>query len=241
MKKTSLVLLIILFNSIQCDEDLVKSGINIEILKRALSIPTGGSNGKSYYNITIDGEKIGGERIWENRWNLIKNCLNFKNKRILELGCNIGFSSMYLIKFKDAKSSVGIDLPNDQLAKAGNPRMMEAAQLVQQAFGIPMQIKQLDFNIDNYEQIIGNNYDIVLCTSVLKWVNDKERFLQYLSNFKYVIFEGHDSDAIEIARFKSVGFKHYKILGATQIGASYTNDQQRTLICFSKTPSFFIW
>ncbi len=239
MKKLTLISFTTIFTMAQSSENLID--INIDLLKKALSIPSGGSNGKSYYNITINGEKIGGERAWENRWNLIKDSLNFKNKKILELGCNIGMSSMYILKFRRAKSSVGVDLPNEQLAKVGNPRMIEAAHLLQQAFNIPMEIKQLDFNIDNYEQIIGNNYDIVLCTSILKWVNDKQRFLKFLSNFKYVIFEGHDDDKTEIERFNSVGFKYYKILGSTQIGASYTQDQHRTLICFSKTPLFFIW
>ena len=77
------------------------------------------------------------------------------------------------------------------------------------------------------------DFDIVVAMSIYKWVDDKERFLQYLSQFRSILYEGHDPDDIEIERFAKYGFSH-KVVGKTQTGISYSNDNTRTLMVFSK-------
>ena len=78
----------------------------------------------------------------------------------------------------------------------------------------------------NYEEKIGYDYDIVFCMSLIHWVKDKNRLMRYLSNFNHVIFEGHESNSVEIAQFKKYGFDKYAILGNA--------DKERTIILFSK-------
>ena len=51
--------------------------------------------------------------------------------------------------------------------------------------------------------------------------------------FKNILYEGHDSDEVEINRFQKLGF-FSKILGKTQTGLSYSPDNTRTLILFTK-------
>lgn len=60
----------------------------------------------------------------------------------------------------------------------------------------------------------------------IAWVQDKERLLHYLSHFSEVLYEGHDSPEMEIARFEKLGFSRHTILGTT--------DARRFLIHFSK-------
>ena len=79
---------------------------------------------------------------------------------------------------------------------------------------------------------IGVNFDIVFVMSILKWINEKERFLQYLKNFKNIIYEAHEPNTEVINMFKNIGFNYYKILGETQIGVSYGKNDTRTLFLF---------
>lgn len=233
MNKFYLTILLFSFtNNILSNHDL--NDVDISLLRQALEIPAGGGNNKSYYNISINGEKVGGERSWEARWNLIKDKLNLAGKNILDIGCNIGLFSVYSMKFKNANSAVGIENSTENHTKNGFPRLMEAAQLLQKAFKTQMKILQIDLNQTKYEKIIGHDYDFVFCLSIFKWINDKQRFLKYLSNFKEILYEGHDDDKTEIERFKNIGFKNYSILGSTHVGNSYAKEQTRTLIHFSK-------
>lgn len=207
--------------------------INIELLQQAWKIPTGGSQGMPYYSLEINGVHLQGERPWEVRWDLVKDILDYKEKKILELGCNVGLTSTCLLKYRGALASTGLDRTYETLAAFGTPRLMEASALVQEAFGVFVDIIQADINNSDYEEILGYDYDVVFCMSFLKWVDDKHRLLDYLANFSHVIFEGHDPDPVEIARFEQRGFQ-YIILGSTQIGASYPADATRTLIYFFK-------
>ena len=214
-------------------EALNDTSIDTGLLGAAWQIRTGGSHGP-YYALIVNGIFFDGERLWDDRWQLIKRGVDFKDKRILELGCNIALTSVYALKYGDAHSAVGVDLPDEQLKKHGIPLLMKAAHLTHRAFGVSVTMLQVNLNVDkNYEARIGRQYDLVVCMSLLKWVNDKERLLTYLSQFPEVLYEGHDSDDIEIERFRRHGFTRYVRLGETHIGASYTSNQRRTLFLFS--------
>lgn len=205
--------------------------VNHDILKQAFSLNTSG-NGKCYYGATINKKIYTGERNWDERWNLIKDCIDFNGKSILEIGCNMGIAAIYLKKFKQTSITVGVDQP-DELLKASNKKdTIVAANLLAKGFGVDVGFKQIDLNKEPYEQLLGQEFDVAIAMSIYKWIDDKERFLQYLSKFKHVIYEGHDSDDVEIERFAKLGFKA-KILGKTQTGQSYSPDNTRTIILFS--------
>lgn len=207
--------------------------VDIELLQEAWKIPTGGSRAKPYYRITVDGITFPGERSWEDRWALIKDITDYRGSKILELGCNVSLASTYLLKYRDARSAVGVDRPDDLLAQNDMPQMIKAARLIQKAFGVSVDLVQMDMNQTRYEEILGQDFDVAFAMSILKWIDDKERFLDYLANFKKVIYEGHDSDEIEIERFVKRGYQ-YTVLGKTHVGVSYPLEQTRTLIYFFK-------
>ncbi len=191
-------------------------------------------NGLCYYSMTHNNKTYHGERTWESRWSLIKDCMDFKDKSVLEIGCNMGLVMTYLKKFRNTGKSVGVDQPDHMLIATNKKDTIKAAKLLASALSLDdLSFVQMDLNTQPYEQMLGTDFDIAVAMSIYKWVDDKERFLNYLSKFKYVLYEGHEADDIEIARFAKYGFKA-KILGATQIGASYPSDQTRTLILFSK-------
>lgn len=216
--------------------------INHDMLKEAFSINTSG-NGKCYYGITIDGHTYPGERNWDLRWNLIKDCIDWTDKNVMDFGCNMGVSLTYLQKFRNIFSACGVEAPDEFLQKTDKPRTIEALKKLEEAFGLPRpaSIYRIDLNdVDNqYERVLEwsplpKEDSVAIAMSILKWIDDKDRFLTHLSNsFNTVIYEGHESDEEELSRFAKYGFTG-KILGKTQTGASYPDDDMRTLILFTK-------
>ncbi len=207
--------------------------VDHSILEQAFKCNTSG-NGRCYYSINIDNKFYDGERNWDTRWDLVKNCMEFEGKKVLELGCNMGILLTYLKKFRNINSAVGVDEPDEMLISSNKRDTIKAAKLLTQGFGIDnIEFKQLDLNNVNYEELLGTDFDIAIAMSILKWITDDERFLKYLSNFKNVLYEGHDSNEVEISRFAKYGFSH-TILGETQTGKSYDPNHTRTLILFSK-------
>ncbi len=203
---------------------------NMHFIEKAWSVSSGGSgrypSGPSYYSITLNGRFFRGERPWELRWDMIKDAFDYKGKKILEVGCCLAMPCTFLMKYRGAASATGVDVPDRILQIQGDPHKMKAARWVDRAFKVNVNYLQIDLNTEQYETKIGYDYDIVFCMSLLNWVTDKQRLLRYLSHFKHVIYEGHNNDQTEIARFRSVGFTHYKILGKA--------DKNRTVIYFSK-------
>ncbi len=202
------------------------------LLQEAWKIGTGGSGGKPYYAFDIDDLKFDGERNWNDRWDLMRH-LPLGGKAVLELGCNVGLFSIHALEECAAKSADGVDLPDDALTVNGNPLMAKAARMVNAALGSRVVYHQVNLNTQPYEEILGTDYDVVFCMSFFKWIDDKDRFLRYLSHFDEIVYEGHESDEVESSRFGLHGFGS-QILGKTQIGKSYDLDACRTLIHFQK-------
>ena len=203
---------------------------NMHFIEKAWSVSSGGSgvypSGPSYYSLTLNGRFFRGERPWDLRWDMIKDAFDYKDKKILEIGCCLAMPCTFLMKYRGAASATGVDVPDRILQIQGDPYKLTAARWVDRAFKVDVKYIQTDLNSEQYESKIGYDYDIVVCMSILNWVTDKKRLLRYLSHFNHVIYEGHNNDQTEIARFKSVGFTHYEILGKA--------DKNRTVIYFSK-------
>lgn len=213
----------------------VNTYFNHNILEKAFNINTSGDGkGSAYYKITVDKTTYGGERHWEPRWDLIKDCIDFANKNVLEVGCNMGIALTYLKKFRNINRAVGVDGTDEFLAQSNKKDTIKAAKLLDEGFCVKdIDYIQLDFNKDKYEEILGKNFNVIIAMSILRWISDSDRFLKYLSNFENIIYEGHESDETEIEKFNKLGFKS-KILGKTQTGASYAEDHTRSVILFYK-------
>ena len=206
--------------------------VDHDLLKEVFSYNTSGG-GINYYSIEIDGIKYKGERDWYARWNLLKD-IEYENKRILDIGCNTAITLTYLKKFKNVKYCLGVDMPDELLLKTNKANTIIAAKKLDEAFQVSNDYLQIDLNNSNYENKIGSNFDIAIVMSILKWIDDKKRFLNYLKNFNNIIYEAHEPDNEIISLFKEIGFNEYKILGKTQIGISYHSNDMRTLFLFTK-------
>lgn len=229
MKSHHFVFLLLYLNTIILSNFQIPTD-NLYLIEKAWSVNSAGpgvpKDNQSYYNMTVNDIFFQGLRPWELRWEMIKDATNYQGKRILELGCCMALVSTCLKKYCKVSKATGVDGTDAFLASQGSPDRIRAAQWVTQAFEVEVEFIQTDLNRDAYESIIGTEYDIVFCFSLLHWIHDKDRFMNYLAQFNEVIFEGHESAEFEIKRFQSYGFTNYTILGQA--------DRGRTVIHFYK-------
>ncbi len=163
----------------------------------------------AYYSLEVDGHCFPGERPWLPRWTVLSSVTDFEGKNVLELGCNMGLLSTFLLKDKKAANSVATDVDSG---------ILKAAKLVAKAYDVAPTFVRQDFDSpENWEEILDESKpDVVFALSVLNWVKDKERLLKFLGRYREVIFEGHDSVAVETDRFKQVGFKDIKLIAVSE-------------------------
>jgi serine/threonine protein kinase len=165
----------------------------------------------AYYSLRLDGFYFPGERPWIERWNMMHSIMDYSGKRILEMGCNMGLLSTFLLKDSHASSALAVDI---------NDKILEAATLISMAFGVKPVLKVQNFDApDDWETKLADfKPDVVFALNVLNWVQDKQRFLRFLGSFSEVIFEGHDSLDVERNRLSDVGFKQIDIVGVSERG-----------------------
>jgi SAM-dependent methyltransferase len=159
----------------------------------------------AYYSLVYDGVQFPGKRPWHDRWSYLEGATCYRRKRVLELGCNMGLLSTYVMKAGGAAAAMGVD------ADGG---VLQAARLVARALGVAPEFSQID--LDSPEpwesRLLDFRADLVFALSVLKWVRDKARLLAFLGNFPELVYEGHDGLDIEVARLKSAGFQHIRLI-----------------------------
>ena len=175
--------------------------------------------GVSYYSMTFEAFLLPGERSWEDRWRVFNEAVTWSEARVLELGCNLGLLSTFA-KLNGAEAVLGVDADAD---------ILQANRLVQRAFNIDYRTVQCSFDDPRAweEEFAAFRPTIVTALSVLNWVAQKDRFMQFLGRFDRVLFEGHDSDVIECRRLEAVGFTRVELLARSE--------RQRAVILASRS------
>ncbi len=163
----------------------------------------------AYYGLSFMEYYFPGERPWADRWNVLKVLSKYSGKTILELGCNMGLLSTFLLKEANAKKCVAVDT---------DKKILRSAEIISNVFQVKPEYLQIDFDSqDDWENsLLKYKPDIVFALNVLNWVKDKERFLSFLAKAPEVIFEGHDLPEIEIARFLKLGFTNIEEIGYSE-------------------------
>jgi serine/threonine protein kinase len=159
-------------------------------------------NQVAYYSLDIQDVHLPGERSWMLRWANIYGKIDFKDRKILECGCNLGLLSAFA-KNAGAQQCVGVDI---------NQEILNGSRLVSKALHADNEFIRIDFDSNEHweEQLRG--FDMVTAFSVVNWLEDKERFLSFLGTHNEVLYEGHDSIAVETERLKKAGFKNVTLL-----------------------------
>lgn len=162
----------------------------------------------AYYSIDINGVNFPGERPWLLRWHSIRNKIDFKNKKFLELGCNLGLLATHA-KLSGASVCLGLDIDQD---------IVEAASLAARAFDADVQFRQLNLDSTTEWEAQLEGYDIVSALSVMYWVKNRERVWTFLGKHKEVIYEGHESDEEAEQNLRKIGFTKISCIAQSERG-----------------------
>ena len=159
----------------------------------------------AYYSIDVDGYHFPGERPWINRWDTLHGITNYSGKKVLELGCNMGLLSCFLLKYANVKESLAVD---------SDENILEAAKLIATVLKVNPKFDRVDFdNPGDWEsKLMEFKPDIVFALNILNWINNKKRFLSFLCLFNELIFEGHDGIEIETKRLRDIGFRKIELI-----------------------------
>jgi len=206
-------------------------GVDMDLLEEAFSLPSGGGQfAPSYYALSINGREFRGCRDWEERWTMLADAMDYRGKRILELGCNIGLASKFLMRYRGAASALGVDSPQEVLDRKGMPDQLKAARLLDRAFDVEMDYLQVDLDGDGYEDAVGDGFDVVICMSLLRWVKDKERLVRFMARFPDLIFEGHGSFEESLPLLERHGFVHHEFCGTKYAGWVFPERDVRSVV-----------
>lgn len=160
----------------------------------------------AYYSLDVGGINFPGERPWVLRWNSLRTNVDFKGKRFLELGCNVGLLSIHA-RLHGAAKSVAVDV---------DPDILKAAANAASGFGTEVQFRQLDLNSIDQSDLDPNQFDIVSALSVMHWVKHKERAWSFLSRFRELLYEGHEPEEEAETLLRKAGFTQVIRLGVTE-------------------------
>ncbi|MCF8067749.1 MAG: hypothetical protein K9L30_04095 [Desulfobacterales bacterium] len=157
----------------------------------------------AYYSLDINGRHYPGERDWDKRWNYLGGALrkacdgNMAGKKILELGSNLGLLSIWAAR--EGAICKGYEYAAD---------IQKGSKLIAKALGVDDRCswQQADFNKPDVTAQIEDGYDVCTCLSVMNWVKDKDNLINLLSRQNVVLYEGHDSDEVEMGRLRQAGF-----------------------------------
>ncbi len=165
-------------------------------------------SGVAYYSLDLRGFHLPGERPWPLRWEMLHSAVSFRDKRVVELGCNLGLLAIHA-RLSGASSAVAVD---------HNLAIVEAGRILAGLCGVGVEFGQVDFDKDaDWEQRLGGG-DLVTALSLTFWLQDKDRVWRYLGRFPEVIFEGHEPVEEVEERLRTMGFLH-----VVQIGRSERN------------------
>lgn len=162
----------------------------------------------AYYSLDVSGINFPGERPWMLRWNTIQRSIDFKGKKFLELGCNLGLLSIHA-KLNGALVCLGIDIDTD---------ITKAASLASKAFETDVSFQQLNLDNPRHWEEEMSGFDIVSALSVMHWVKNKNRVWTFLGKHKEIIYEGHESDIDSKENLRKIGFTKVHSIGQSERG-----------------------
>jgi SAM-dependent methyltransferase/predicted Ser/Thr protein kinase len=165
----------------------------------------------AYHELEWQGTLLPGERPWAARWQTLRGITPYRGRRVLELGCNLGLLSSFLLKDAGAAAALAVDR---------NPLILEAAARAAAALGVAPSFRALDLDRDpDWEaELAAFRPDVVFALSLFHWVGDQARLLAFLGRCDELIYEGHASARTEWRRLRAAGFETITLIATSERG-----------------------
>jgi predicted Ser/Thr protein kinase/SAM-dependent methyltransferase len=167
-------------------------------------------DGVAYYALDFEGLALPGERDWADRWKVLAPLTSYADKKVLELGCNMGLLSCYLQKYAGSGEVWGVD--ND-------PCIVESARMVARALDVSPRFSVADVDDPaTVDELKAFGADVITCLNVWNWVSRHDLLADLLSAARVVVFEGHDSAQVEADRLRQMGFDFVDVASTSERG-----------------------
>jgi SAM-dependent methyltransferase len=176
----------------------------------------------AYHELEAHGLIFPGERPWAERWRHLRAITDWRGKRVLELGCNQGLLSIFLLKEAGVAAALGVDR---------DPEILEAAAETARAFHVRPKFRRIDFDADpDWEaDLAAFRPDVAVALSVAHWLRYPARFFAFLGRFEELIYEGHDSARTERRRLAAAGFAAIELVCSSERGRPLLHCRKRPL------------
>jgi len=133
-----------------------------------------------YHSFNLDGINIQGQRNPKQRLNEFRKYYDFKDKNVLDFGCNVGAMLFHL---PEIKSGIGVDFDKTAINSARNiSRILQRNDI---SF-----IKH-DFDKDDYDSLrkkIKAKPDVIFMLALLYWVKSWEELYRFCLSFNCPVF-----------------------------------------------------
>lgn len=125
-------------------------------------------------------------------WNVIKDIMDFKGKRVLDIGCFLGYFCQEIYKLGGIPS--GVDR---------HPHALYYASIFGKITNTKFSLHKSDVNKKSLELIPGE-FDVALCLSMFHHIEEKEYLLTYLNKIPQTIFEVNVTNVEEIGNVMKI-------------------------------------
>ena len=174
----------------------------------------------AYHELEWQGLLLPGERPWAERWQTLRRITPYRGRRVLELGCNLGLLSTFLLKDAGAAAALAVDR---------NPLILAAAARTAAALGVTPTFRALDLDRDpDWEAALAAfRPDVVFALSLFRWVHDQARLMAFLGRCDELIYEGHASARTEWRRLRAAGFETITLIATSERGRAILHCRKR--------------
>lgn len=178
-----------------------------------------------YQSFEMDGINIPAQRTTSKRLSVIKQYVNFKNKVVFDLGCNVGANLMHLPEIKEG---YGFDM---------NDKYIYAAKNISAILGL----SNMYFYNNNIEEInfsLMGKPDIVFVLSIGAYLTEWKEMFNYFYQIKATIVYETNNDienAEQLKWLNDIGYDIHLIIPVSDDDTT-GNHKRKTYIC-QKTSS----
>ena len=182
-----------------------------------------------YHSFNIDEINIRGQRIPKDRINKFKKYINFNNKVIFDVGCNVGGMVFHL---PEIKYGYGLDFDENVISAAKN--IKKILKFDNSEFYV------FDFDKDEYQQlndVIIHNIDIIFLLSIGAWIKDTEKLFNWCIEKKSKIIMEVNNDKIgkpHLDFFRKNGYDIILISNSSDDDIRKENYQRKTYLIKKK-------